>query len=239
MRLTPCFFSNLADDNHCLQASVLSVLNSLGHKIGWDEVNRETQYEDGLYTWVSQGALTISKYVKGATIETVFDYDKFAKEGEVYLSNQWSPAKLEIQRRLSSPGFAKEQESARKVVEGGLYNRITEFDRNEFVGDLGRNLIIAIIDAPKLYNKTGTSFHLVVVYGASNAGKWYFLHDPGLPARPSERVEAEAFWKSFTGEIILVPHGSVPFGTSLNANGPCYCGSGRRFKQCHGDQGQG
>ena len=111
---------------------------------------------------------------------------------------------------IFQPGFGKEQESARKLVDCGLYNSITNFDRKEFVDDVRRSLVVAIVDAPKLYNKTGASYHFVVVYGTSSAGQSYFFHDPGIPPRPAERVEADVFWKSFTSEIILVPHGAYP-----------------------------
>jgi SEC-C motif len=234
MRLAPKFFPNQPDDNHCLQAAVLTVACATGHNLTADEVDNLTHYAPGRFSWAIRGATVLASLVSGARLKTMFDYQRFATEGEGYLRGIWSVEKLKLQRENSSPNFADEQKAVSDFLEsGGMFDLVTSFDRKAVVADLRQNLIISLVSAPMLYKQPVMTSHFIVLYGASEAGNWLFLHDPGLPPKPTQRIEVEDFWKSFYTELIAVPHADIPFGKTFNVGDPCYCGSGKKFKDCH------
>ena len=65
MKIEPKFYKNWEDDNHCLQASAMMVLTTLNQETSWDEVNKLTQYEDGLYSWSCIAVMAFSEKIKG------------------------------------------------------------------------------------------------------------------------------------------------------------------------------
>jgi hypothetical protein len=236
MRLAPKFVGNEQDGAHCALSCVLMVSNSIGNSLTMADVEKLTNYDPRYHTWLIQAANALAQSVSGVQIQTVFDYEQFAKQGEQYLVRQWPEKKLIAQRQVASPGFAKEIAAAIEFISIGSTKLIlsNQIDRSTFEQQLRGNLAIALVNHSALHKRSGTSIlHAVVVYGASDAGNFYFLHDPGPPFEPALRVEADTFWRALDPEIIIIPHSDIPFGKTFNSNEPCYCGSGNKFKYCH------
>src|SRR5258706_13099499 len=112
----PGFFENWPDDNHCLQASLMMVLNTLGHNVSWDDVNAGTEYQDDLYTWSIQGAAMLAKRIPGVKLCSDFNYRRFAADGVAYLERRWRKEWFDVQQQHASPGFAREQKAASAFV---------------------------------------------------------------------------------------------------------------------------
>lgn len=103
MQKKPEFYPNWEDDNHCLQAAVMIVLNSADSRIDWEAVNQLTQYEDGLYSWASKAAVVIAERISGTRLIGAFDYRKFAEQGTNYLKECWDQSWYDLQSQHASP----------------------------------------------------------------------------------------------------------------------------------------
>jgi hypothetical protein len=231
MKFEPHFYQNWKDNNHCLQASVMMVLNTLSIPVGWEDVNNMTQYEDDLYSWDSIVAVELAKYIPGVKLISELDYREFIQSGIGYLKGYWDISWFEIQQKKSSTGFKKEQDSAKILLNENLFEcrNINKTDIEKF---LEKNLLIALVDSHKLQNKQGVAGHFVVMYGQDDNN--FVLHDPGLPPKKGWVVEKDSFMEAFKGSIIIIPKGKLKFGIETNRNDPCPCGSGKKYKKCHG-----
>lgn len=232
MIVEPKFYSNLPDNNHCLQAVVMMVLNSLVGETTWDEVNRITDYEEGLYSWTPRAAVALDQKIKGVKLISKLDYGTFAKHGESYLRQFMSPEWFELQSFHASEAFKREQQAAIDCVSQNLFEHLLTITQKDIYEWLKDHLLIALVNSKVLKEEPGAAGHLVVVYTEEN--EKIFLHDPGLPPHPSWAVPVDRFMKSFKGDVILVPKGNRPFGLKLERNEPCWCKSGKKHKNCCG-----
>ena len=231
MKFEPKFYQNWEDNNHCLQASVMMVLNTLNGPVDWEEVNRMTGYENGLYSWSSKGTVALAKYIAGTKMKSNLDYKEFATRGEDYLKDYWSAEWFNKQKENASSSFRREQDFAKELITENLFEK-GSVEKKEIKSLLRRSLIIAVVDSRKLAGKEGAAGHFVVVYGENNNN--FLLHDPGLPPRLSWAVDKDSFIKAFKNELIIVPKGKIKFGIEVNRNEICPCGSGKKYKKCHG-----
>lgn len=200
----PKFYSNLPDNNHCLQASLMIVLNTLAGKTTWDQINKLTGYQDGLYSWSVVGAQILADIIPGTKlISHLLDYDKFAKKGDEYLKSIWSPEWYQLQKRNASPNFSREQEATKKITGKKLYEYKKFITMENIKKYLKNNLIITLIDPHVITGVPGSSGHFVVVFDHKNDN--FLLHDPGLPKHENWQVNQEIFMKAFRGDIITVP----------------------------------
>lgn len=201
-REEPVFYENWPDNNHCLQASMMSVLNSTGHTVSWDEVNRETQYQNGLYSWNIAGADAISKRIPGTVFVSPLDYRAFSEKGEEYLRGYMRPEWFQLQKNHASPGFKKEQEQAKNFLRSGVFEHggmsLEKIER--YFPD---HLLIALVNADRLDNKPGNAGHSVVVYKKDHDS--FTLHDPGLPPKKGWVVSHQQFMSAFEGDMIVIP----------------------------------
>lgn len=202
MKFEPKFYQNSEDDNHCLQASVMMVLNTLNGPVDWDEVNEMTRYEDGLYSWSSKAAVALAEYIEGIKLKSDFNFKEFAISGENYLEKAWDTEWLDKQREKASPGFKREQNFAKELIAKNLFEK-GSVDKEEIEKLLSENLIIALVDFFKLVGKEGMAGHFVVLYGADENS--FLLHDPGLPPRANWAVNKNYFMKAFRNDLIVVP----------------------------------
>lgn len=200
----PKFYSNLPDNNHCLQASLMIVLNTLSCKTTWNEINKLTRYQDGLYSWSVTGVQVLVAKIPGTKlISSNLNYNRFAKEGNKYLKKTLSPEWYELQKRNASPNFSEEQETTKKITEKKLSKYKKLITMGNIKGYLKNNLIIALIDPHVITGILGSSGHFVVVYDHKNDN--FLLHDPGLPQHENWQVNQKIFMKAFRGDIITVP----------------------------------
>ncbi|MBI2624331.1 SEC-C domain-containing protein [Candidatus Parcubacteria bacterium] len=217
---------------HCLQAAVMMVLNTLDGPASWEEVNEMTKYEEGKYSWTPAATVTLAERLPGTKLISNLDYRQFAERGEAYLREYWDPAWYNDQKSYASPGFVREQQFAKNLVAKGLFEH-RPIDRTEIERLLMDHLLIASVNASRLSGEEDTVGHLVVIY--ENLGDAFELHDPGLPPHPHWRVNKNVFAQTFQNELIVVPRGGFRSGAALSRNDPCWCGSGKKFKKCHGD----
>ncbi len=202
--MTPKFYSNQPDDNHCLQASVMMVLNSLREEISWEEVNRLTQFEEGLYSWNTTASVELAKRIPGVKfVAATIEYDKFAQEGESYLQEVLSPEWFQDQKQFASPFFKKEQESAKELVKAKGYQSLvlTQNDISKLL--LEGYWLIALVNSRRMRSLPGVTGHCVLVYGQDETN--FIMHDPGLPPQSEWGVPKNIFMDAYQGEAILIP----------------------------------
>lgn len=200
----PKFYSNLPDNNHCLQASLMIVLNTLADRITWNKINKLTGYQDGLYSWSVVGAQVLVDRVPGTKfISCGLNYSQFAEKGDKYLKSILPPKWYQLQKGHASPNFSHEQKATKKITERKLYEYKKFITMENIKRYLKNNLIIALIDPHVITGIAGSSGHFVVVYDHKNDN--FLLHDPGLPQHENWQVNQKIFMKAFRGDIITVP----------------------------------
>jgi uncharacterized protein YchJ len=227
----PVFFSNQPDNNHCLQAGALIILNTLGRRTDWSEIDRRTGYKTGLYTWSVSAASALAQVVPGTKFISEWNYARFAVEGQSYLRQAWGPGWFALQERHATPGFEKEQVCAEVATREGLFMHQTP-SAEEVESLMLTNFIIALVNHPTLYGSEGQSAHYVVVFGSD--AKHFYLHDPGPPPRSAQKIARSTFVAAFRREMIVVPHPGFRFGLHTGRHALCYCQSGKKFSKCHG-----
>jgi len=206
MKTEPKFYQNLKDDNHCLQASIMMVLNTLNINVSWDEVNEMTDYENNLYSWTPRTTVALAERIPGTKLVSGMDYRQFAARGEQYFKecNKNNPKWFELQKKHASANFKKEQIAAKEIVDNDLIEKCN-LQKGDIEKLLSDNLLIALVDAGKLAEQNRSSGHFVVVYAQDDNN--FILHDPGLPSHEAWTIDKEKFMKAFQNEIIIVPKG--------------------------------
>ena len=204
--MIPVFYSNKPDDNHCLQASLLIVLNSLGYSVSWKEINRLTSYDSRYYSWTITAASIISQYIPKAKFMTRIDYRKFADQGEQYLKQIWDENWFNTQQSHASPGFIREQNFA-KNFKGNYVLLSKKPTVKKLTSLLKGNFLIALINPYIIRGEDGAAGHFVVVY--SKFKNNFVYHDPGNPPIKGARSECEIFLKAMSDEFLVVPNNTV------------------------------
>lgn len=200
--MIPVFYANQPDNNHCLQASTLMILNSLGYPTDWEKINKLTKYDDRYYSWTIVAASIISNLIPDMRLITTLDYTRFAEEGEEYLRSTWSDQWYKTQKNHASPGFKREQRFA-KAFNGKFDLRKEKVPAEELSELLRNNLIIAIIDPHIISGKPGSSGHFVVLY--DDKDEKFIYHDPGNPPIESAEADHEIFMQASKGEFLIIP----------------------------------
>jgi hypothetical protein len=207
-RVDPVFFGNYPDDNHCLQASLMMVLNTLDHPVQWDDVNAATEYQDGFYTWSIQGAAALAKYIPGVKLCSGFDYKRFATEGVAYLQRRWPRNWFEVQKEHASPGFVREQKAAAAFVASSSQQQALSSDA--LFDALKEYLIVPLAQTDILYPGGPIGGHFILLYASDGDAAW--IHDPGLPPYQAKKIPKKLIYLAGAYEQILIPHGGRKFG---------------------------
>lgn len=199
------FQSNWPDDNHCMQACVKMVLDSLFKKTSWDKVNEMTHYQDSLYSWTPAGAVAINERISGVRMISTLDYQSFADRGEDYLKELWREDQkwFERQKKMATLGFKRERKDAQYLLSHNIFEHreITKEEIERLLKD--GYLIIAIVNADLLAGREGSSGHFVLLY--KQEGDDFIIHDPGLPPQEAWRMKKDKFMSAFRREAILIP----------------------------------
>lgn len=201
----PRFFSNLADNNHCLQASILMVLDYHGIQSSWEGVDELTQFDSQFYTWTIAGVLALSKKISGVKFTSKMDYEEFARRGKEYLKEYWhdDPKWHEVQKKGASPNFSKEQTFARELVRNDVYQK-EKIGARDFEGILKNHLIITLVSTSELYGDNHDGGHFILIYDRTI--KDFIFHDPGLPPKEFQRILKEKYINNITvSDCILIP----------------------------------
>jgi hypothetical protein len=209
--IEPVFFANWPDNNHCLQASIMMALNTLGHPVRWADVNAATGYRDGLYTWSIQGAAVLARFIPGVMFYSTFDYARFAVEGEAYFKRTTEPDWFRVQQQHASRGFFREQMAAQMFLERHRFE-LKKLSSDEMFGALNEYLLIPLTDVARLYPGASEAGHSILLYASGSNDAWF--HDPGLPPYRAHRLPKDRIYEAYrvVGDLILIPHGGRRFG---------------------------
>jgi hypothetical protein len=204
IKFAPKFYSNWQDNNHCLQASVMMVLDTITGKASWRDVNATTQYQDNFWSWMPAAAVALADRIKGIKYYSVVDYQQFVERGEEYFKklNASRPEWFEAQKQHASPNFIKEREVAAAMLKRSLFEQRV-LTRKEIEGLLASSMMIALVNAGRLAEKNQSLSHFVLVYNQSAEN--FVLHDPGLPPMREWLVNKQIFMKALENEVIVVP----------------------------------
>jgi hypothetical protein len=182
----------------------MMVLEVSGDSISWEALDARLEAIPGLASWTISAASVLAERIPGTKLYSHIDYRRFAGLGEAYLAEYWTPAYSQGMRKRATPGFAREQRHARRLVEAGGFQHHA-ISESELSAMLASNYVIGVVDIRQLEGETGQSCHAVVVYEKA-AGLFYF-HDPGLPAAESVAAPSNAFRCAMgtAAEVIVVP----------------------------------
>jgi len=235
IKIQPKFYKN-PDNNHCLQASIMIVMNTLMGEVSWEEVNEMTEYEDEKWTWGVIGALAISGKIDSTEfITNNLNYAEFISRGSDYLKEYWGNTEVYNKQKLhSSPEFIKEKRFSELAIKNGLL-KSEGIDVNKIGELLDNNLLIALVDPMRLDSgNTSDDRHWVVLFDKNDRG--FFLHDPGPLGREGVLVCRRDFLDAFRNDLIVIPKlgRNIGFISEVGRNDPCLCGSGKKYKKCHG-----
>lgn len=189
------FYANTSDDTHCYQAALRSVLKYFlpDEEYTWEELERMTAKKEGLWTWPTQGLLTLQK--KGFDVVDIspFDIQAFVRTGGEYLLQEYGKEVADEQVKHSD--IPQEQALYQEFLQSNTYVRKlpTIADIKAFL-DKGY-LAICNVNSMALNNKPGYVGHFVVVIGYDN--DHLYLHDPGLPPQEKRQVSFEQFMKAW------------------------------------------
>jgi hypothetical protein len=185
------FYSNTPDDTHCFQASIRSVLKYFlpRKEFGWAKLDKMTAKKKGLWTWPTQGLLTLKKMGFDIVDMEDFDYSAFIQEGGEYLIEKYGEEVAKEQ--IKNSDIAQEKRLAREFVKVfGNQSKLPGIKDIKNFLDKGY-LVICNVNAYALDSENGFAGHFVVVIGY-NEGSLY-LHDPGSPPRKDRKVSFKRF----------------------------------------------
>jgi hypothetical protein len=234
MIIAPKFFEN-SDNNHCLQASVLMCVNSLGRKMSFKEIDELIGYNKSLYTWLIQATNQLQKMFPGVKFMSNLDYKKISVNAEKYLKNKWknSLEHYNDQESHALPHFTNVQNSSKEFLKnGGTYEKISKkCTKSQLSNFLEENLVIMWVNWNKLYDQPGSKGHFVVVF--SEKDSYFIIHDSGQPPRIGKKVKKDRLLEAGGNDLVLIPKEGSPIGKLVNKRDICYCKSGRYFSDCH------
>lgn len=189
------FYANTSDDTHCYQAALRSVLKYFlpGEEYTWEELERMTAKREGLWTWPTQGLLTLQK--KGFDVVDIspFDIRAFIQSGGEYLLQEYGKEVADEQVKHSD--IPQEQSLYQEFLQSNTYEkRLPAVDDIKAFLDKGY-LVICNVNSMALNGKSGYVGHFVVVIGYD--GERLYLHDPGLPPHENRKVSYEQFIKAW------------------------------------------
>lgn len=235
MIISPPFVRNF-DYNHCLQASILMILGSIGYKTDFQEIDQLTDYEPNLYTWGIVAASILQKKIPGTQFFSTNDYKKFASQGQKYLEQIWNSDTYKDQKEKASLNFSKEQQAAQEFFQqrGKLQILTKQITDVELSALLKHNILIVWVNASKFYSKQVYGGHFLVLYGEINDK--YIIHDSGFSTlfkgKNAKKVD-KAILLAAVGDVIAIQKKELVIGKSIGKNDPCYCKSEKEFKHCH------
>lgn len=189
------FFPNTSDNTHCFQAGVKMILKYFKPEsnFSWPKLDRLTAKKKGLWTWPIAAMIWFSKNGFEVKDIEVFDYEKFAKQGEKYLIEFYGPEVARVQVKHSF--LPQETKLASKLSDSVVVeNRLPEIRDIKSLLDDGF-AVFANVNSQKLVKKPGYSGHFVVIKGYNKTK--LIVHDPGLPGRPNLEVEEKLFTKAW------------------------------------------
>jgi hypothetical protein len=159
-----------------------------------------------------QGVVALSKYVRGVKLYSGLDYDRFAREGEAFLTQAWDRDWFNVQKKNASPGFVREQAAAKAFVAGNAFEH-RRLGREELFSALDNHLIIQLTRVDMLYPGQAVGGQFILLYANDDDAVW--VHDPGLLPHRANKLSKELIQRACGGrvrgacggDLILIPTG--------------------------------
>jgi hypothetical protein len=189
------FYSNTPDDTHCFQAGLKMMLKYFMPEkdFSWEELDKVTAKVEGLWTWPIAGILWLKKMGFDVVDIEIFDYQKFADEGEKCLFEFYGQ---EVgKEQVAHSDIAQERKLAKELSEAHMVQ--LRLPTIEDITDLLRDgyLIGCMLNSKALNGKVGYVGHSVVIKGVYE--NQLILHDPGLPPLENRKVDFTVFEKAW------------------------------------------
>lgn len=184
------FVANLADGTHCYQAALKMILTFFERRDwAFEELDKLSGKLAGKWTWPTTSLLWLLEHGYEIKLIEEFSYEEFAKRGRDYLVEKCGSEVAKAQEANSD--LPREQKLAATFVKRGSVDyRIPAWKDLEQLFQEGY-LIICNVNACRLYQKGAYSGHFVVPIEVFS--DHIFLHDPGLPPKPSLKVSRAIF----------------------------------------------
>jgi len=191
------FYANHADNMHCMLAVYRSIFDFFEQrKFDWDELEKLIGFENGRAAWTVK---ILSEMARGPyDIEMIepFDYARYLTEGESYLHELMSPAKLKWMLEHSNildmdvfiPDFLRDVQYACRIATNDDISRMLA----------GGRLVFVTLNSKALNEAEGYSDHAVLVIDERDED--FIIHDPGLPPRPYRVVAKSLLHKARGGD---------------------------------------
>jgi len=191
MKYNVPFYPNTPDDTHCYQAALRSVLQYFlpEKEYTWQELEEMTAKKEGLWTWPTQGLISLHKLGFEVKDIGLFDIEEFVKDGGEYLEKEYG--KDVANEQIKHSDIPQEQELYREFLQYNVdEKRLPSLEDIKKMVEEGY-LVICNVNAKVLNGKNGYVGHFVVVTGFDDDS--FYLHDPGLPPMEDRKVSFEAF----------------------------------------------
>ncbi len=199
--MSPKFYKNLDDNLHCLQAALLTALNSAGFNFTWEDMDEFTEFDKKLYSWGSVAVANIHKLVPGIKFYSSNDHRKFAEEGEEHMKKEMDPKWFEVQKKHASAGFIRERRASKYIADHNLAIR-DKVDLGVISRSLDDYFAIALIDVGEI-DGGSSGGHFLVIFDQTE--DTFIAHDPGLPPKENWNIRKDLFMKAFKKSLILIP----------------------------------
>jgi hypothetical protein len=189
------FYANTPDDTHCYQAALRSVLKYFlpNNEYHWEELEEMTAKKANLWTWPTQGLITLHKIGFDIIDISDFDIEQFINTGEEYLLQEYGKEVADEQVKHSD--IQQERALYKEFIQHIKFQkRIPKIEDLEYFVEKGY-LIICNVNSKALNNQQGYVGHFVVIIGYDD--NHLYLHDPGLPPLQDRKVTYEHFMKAW------------------------------------------
>jgi len=201
------FQSNLPDDNHCLQACVMMLANTLGQRhLTMAETETMTGFQFGALTWPYRAMAALAALGFEIRWIEVMDAALFTTDAirAVGAHLEGDPATLE--RAFRDTDIRAEQDVVRGVLE---HDRVMFMQRRPTFDDIhaelsAGGLVLCGVNGRRLYGKPGWHGHFVIVDAIDDNS--VRVQNPGLPPEQNRTMSLADFedaWASPNWDMAL------------------------------------
>lgn len=188
------FYKNI-DDTHCCQAVIKMITKYFVPDIdySWEELEALTGKEKDMYTWSMLAWINLKKMGFDIIVKDTFDYQKFAREGEKYLYEEFGE---EVARgQILHSNIPKEMKDAGEYAQ--LIGHKKSLPKvNDIFNFIDKSYLVGCtVNANILDNSGGYDPHFILIFGYDENN--FYVHDPGPPSHENWKLPLELFLKAW------------------------------------------
>lgn len=154
---------------HCVQACLKTMLRYFDMPVlSFKELDKITGHKKGMFTWMSKTILWLANQEFEVYHVENLDYNRFVKEGELYLKTIWNKEVFDTQKAYSN--LKIEQKIARKIIDNpNIIIKNKHLNIKDLKKLVGHNYFVMLSVNPfTLQDKDGYGSHLVVLMHFKN-----------------------------------------------------------------------